>query len=169
MALFPPGKGGGEGIDYGYKGKGVTLHTLTDGNGMPLAVISTSARESEQSQVIPLLKQPRVPSPKKKRHRNCPDVVQMDKGYDSQSLRNAIRNKGIKSIIPRRTHANCKQRSGRKPATLIDRWKIERAFSWIQRKFRRLCIRWERRKKYWDGFVELAISFMWLSKVVEQK
>ena len=31
------GKGGGEDVAYGYKGKGILIHTLTDGNGMPLA------------------------------------------------------------------------------------------------------------------------------------
>lgn len=34
MRLFPPGKGGGEDVAYGYQGKGILLHTLTDGNGM---------------------------------------------------------------------------------------------------------------------------------------
>ena len=33
-ALFPPGKGGGEGVGYGYKGKGVLIHSITDANGM---------------------------------------------------------------------------------------------------------------------------------------
>ena len=32
---YPPGKGGGEDARYGYKGKGILIHTLTDGNGMP--------------------------------------------------------------------------------------------------------------------------------------
>ena len=32
MALFPPGKGGGELVEYGYKGKGVTIHSLVDAN-----------------------------------------------------------------------------------------------------------------------------------------
>ena len=35
-ALFPPGRGGEE-VAYGGKGKGVLIHTLTEGNGMPLA------------------------------------------------------------------------------------------------------------------------------------
>jgi hypothetical protein len=30
MALFPPGKGGGSGVEYGFKGKGVLIHTLVD-------------------------------------------------------------------------------------------------------------------------------------------
>ncbi|NDJ25270.1 transposase [Nostoc sp. B(2019)] len=53
--LFPPGKGGGEDIKYGHKGKGILIHTLTDGNGMPLANRTTPANGSERDEVIPLL------------------------------------------------------------------------------------------------------------------
>jgi transposase len=167
---FAAGKGGGEGVDYGFKGKGVTLHTLVDGNGMPLAIINTSAKGSEREQVLPLLEKANVRSAGKKRGRNCPKAVQMDKGYDAQSLREQIRSKGVRPMIPRRrVKATCKQRRGRKPPQLIDRWKVERTFSWIQRKFRRLCIRWERRTKYWIGLLEFAISFMWLDKVLVAK
>ena len=35
MALFPPGKGGGAGVARGGKGKGILIHSLTEGNGMP--------------------------------------------------------------------------------------------------------------------------------------
>ncbi|MEM6752098.1 MAG: hypothetical protein AAF630_03780 [Cyanobacteria bacterium P01_C01_bin.38] len=55
MVLFPPGKGGGEEIAYGGKGKGVLIHTFTEGNGMPLANSTTPANGSEREQVIPLL------------------------------------------------------------------------------------------------------------------
>ena len=30
MALFPLGKGGGKGVAYGYKGKGILFHSITD-------------------------------------------------------------------------------------------------------------------------------------------
>ena len=52
---FPPGKGGGEAVGYGYKGKGILIHTITEGNGMPLANRTTAANGSEREQVIPLL------------------------------------------------------------------------------------------------------------------
>ena len=54
-ALFPPGKGGGKGVDYGYKGKGILIHTLTEGNGMPVANRTTPANSSESEQVLPLI------------------------------------------------------------------------------------------------------------------
>ncbi len=36
MVFFSGGKGGGEEVAYGYKGKGVTGHLLVDGNGSPV-------------------------------------------------------------------------------------------------------------------------------------
>ena len=41
MALFPPLNGGGKGVAYGYKGKGILIHSITDANGMPLVAITT--------------------------------------------------------------------------------------------------------------------------------
>ena len=45
--FFPGGKGGGEQVNYGYKGKGESIHSLVDGEGNPLAVLVTVADESE--------------------------------------------------------------------------------------------------------------------------
>jgi hypothetical protein len=55
MAMNPPGKGGGEEVAYGGKGKGILIHTLTEGNGMPLSNSTTPANGNEREQVLPLL------------------------------------------------------------------------------------------------------------------
>jgi len=55
MALFHPGKGGGEGIAYGRKGKGSLIHSLTDAAGMRLSTGATSANGDERAQVLLLL------------------------------------------------------------------------------------------------------------------
>lgn len=165
-ALFPPGKGGGEGVDYGHKGKGVTQHLLTERNGMPLAIISTSARHSEQAEVINLLAQVKIFGKRQGRPRSCPDIIEADKGYDSQKLREKLRAKGIQPIIPRRVWKNRRQRPGRKPPKLTERFKVERCFAWIQKKFRRLCIKWERRWCYWRGFIQIGVAWMWLTRLV---
>ncbi len=47
---FVSGKGGGEDVDCGYKGKGLTVHALVDGNSMPLSVTSAGASENEREQ-----------------------------------------------------------------------------------------------------------------------
>ena len=54
--FFSAGKGGGEDVEHGYKGKGVTSHVITDGQGNPMRITSTSAAGDERLQVTPLLK-----------------------------------------------------------------------------------------------------------------
>ena len=53
--FFPRSMGGGEGVKCGHKGKGILIHTLTDGDGMPKAYRTTPTNGSERDQVIPLL------------------------------------------------------------------------------------------------------------------
>jgi transposase len=158
---FAAGKGGGEDVQYGFKGKGVTLHALVDGNGLPLSVISTGAAESERAQVEPLIDQTELITGKPGRPKKRPDAIQGDKGYDSRELRALIRQRGITPMIPRRSWQNRKPPKGRPPNKPIDRWKVERTFAWLQRKYRRLVVRWERRNKYWAGFVTFAVCLLW--------
>lgn len=160
---FAAGKGGGEDVRYGFKGKGVTIHALVDGNGLPLSVISSSAAESEREQVEPLIEQSKVLTGKPGRPKKRPDAIQGDKGYDSGALRERIRQRGITPMIPRRLWSNRKPPKGRPPNKPVDRWKVERTFAWLQRKYRRLVVRWERRNKYWKGFVMVAVCLFWLN------
>ena len=51
MVFFLRGKGGGEEIEYGFKGKGTTTHLLVDGHGSPVAFTSTAANGDERQQV----------------------------------------------------------------------------------------------------------------------
>lgn len=165
MALFPPGKGGGEDVDYGYKGKGVTTHLLVDGNGMPLSISATSASGSERKQVPTLLQQVKVYHGYG-RPKRCPKEVHADKGYDSKALRVFLRAKGVRPVIPKRKWKARRQPPGRKTATSTSRWQVERCFSWMQRKYRRLVARWERRTTYWKGFLQLSVIMIWVDKLI---
>lgn len=163
---FVPGKGGGEGVDHGYKGKGVTLHSLADGNGMPLSASLTGASGSEREQIGILpdsvdIRTGMIGRPKKR-----PESLQTDKGYDSRELRNKIRRRGISPMIPRRKWKDRKPPKGRPPSKPVDRWKAERTFSWLRIKFRRIAVRWERRNRYWQGFVYLALCMLWIERIL---
>lgn len=165
MALFPPGKGGGQEVEYGYKGKGVTIHLLVDGNGMPLSVTSTGAAASERDQLSSLFQRVHVYHGYG-RPKRCPREIHADKGYDSRALRVFLRNKGIRPVIPKRKWKTRRQPSGRKAPPSTSRWQVERCFAWIQRKYRRLAIRWERRALYWNGFLQLSVIMMWIDKLI---
>jgi IS5 family transposase len=111
MGLFPPGKGGGEDVAYGYKGKGILIHTLTDGNGMPLANRTTPANGNQREQVIPLLNNIKVKTNKPGRPRKRVKVLAADKGYDSKEIRVALRKRGIRPQLPKRVWKTKKNRS----------------------------------------------------------
>jgi transposase len=77
--FFSAGKGGGEEVDHGYKGKGVTTHTLVDTHGSPLAMTSTGVFGDERKEVRPLLD--KVESwVKSLIHRGIAPVFKADKG-----------------------------------------------------------------------------------------
>lgn len=155
MAFFSRGKGGGERTEYGFKGKGTTTHLLVEENGWPVAFISTAANEDERQQVEPLLD-------KVDKHiskvlvKGILPIFEADKGYDAENLRDKLLKRGIFPWICRRKKPG---KAAEKMKSLMQRirWKVERAIGWLQRKFRRLVVRWERKYRYWQGFLTFSL------------
>lgn len=126
--FFSAGKGGGEEIAYGFKGKGTTTHLLVDGNGSPVAFVSTAANGDERQQVEPLVDRVQV---RVDRCRECLGnfpILEADKGYDTNLLREKLLRRKIFPWICRR----------RKPGQMAEkiesvlkrtRWRVERAIS----------------------------------------
>src|SRR4029450_13461805 len=154
MALFPPGKGGGEGVAHGGKGKGILLHSLTEGNGMPLANRTTPANGDERAQVVPLLDAVKVRTGKRGRPRKRLKVIATDKGYDAKALRQQLRKRGIRAQI-RKGGWQTKENRGRPEKKGGRRAPGEAAFAWFQEKFRRLVVRWERIAACFDAFLAI--------------
>ena len=165
-ALFPPGKGGGKGVGYGRKGKGVTIHCLVEKKGLPLSALVTPANADERQQVFPLLEKVKARTGKRGRPKKRPKTLAADKGYDSRKLRQALRRRGIRPEIPRRKWKGRKQPPGRKLVKRVARFVVERTFAWLQRKFRRLVVRWERLEVCFDAFVHVAIIMIWLQQLL---
>lgn len=165
MVLFPPGKGGGEGVNYGYKGKGILIHSITDANGMPVVAITTPANGDERQQVLPMLAQIRLVTGKRGNPKRRPKTLAADRGYDARWLRHKLRTRGIRPQIKKRQWKG-KKLLGRPIKEIVPRYQQERSFSWLQRKYRRLVVRWERLKVCFDAFLLLACSYLWFSKLV---
>lgn len=140
MALFPPGKGGGEGVGYGYKGKGILIHSITEANGMLVVATTTSANGDERQQVLPMLAQIRLATLKRGNPQRRPKTLAADKGYDARWLRKRLRTKGIRPQIKKR-HLRDKKLKGRPIKEVVPRYQQERSFAWFQRKYRRLVVR----------------------------
>lgn len=166
MVFFSAGKGGGELIDYGYKGKGVTTHLLVDAEGNPVAFEITDAKGDERQQVEPLLDRVKHQLEAFRKDTNCIPIFEADKGYDAEALRDKLLNRQIYPMISRRRMS--KNRALSKIASWVKkkRWQVERAISWLQRKFRRVVVRWERRVKYWRGFLNLGLALFWIDRLL---
>lgn len=142
------------------------IHLLTDGQGMPLATSTTPANASEREQVLPLLDSIRIRTGKPGRPRARPKQLAADKGYDSKALRQALRKRGIRPELPKRVWKNRKQPPGRKLIKRVARFVVERCFSWFQRKFRRLVVRWERKPHIFNALVTLGAIMIWLERLL---
>ncbi|WP_051482543.1 transposase [Synechocystis sp. PCC 7509] len=92
-------------------------------------------------------------------------VLAADKGYDSKDLRKALRKRGIRPQLPKRTRKTKKNR-GRPIKISVPRFQIERCFAWFQRKYRRLVVRWERISACFNAFVTLATIHIWINRIL---
>jgi transposase len=165
MARFPPGTGGGEGVAYGRKGKGILIHSLTDAAGMPLSTSTTPANGDERAQVLPLLDALHIRTGQRGRPRKRFPVLAADKGYDAKDLRNRLRKRGIRPQIPKRVWKTNKPR-GRPIKRDIPRFQAERTFAWFQRKYRRLAVRWERLAACFNAFLAIAMIHLWVHRLI---
>jgi transposase len=131
---------------------GTKRHVAVDRNGVPLAVGLSGAntpevkKAEETVDAIPEVKG--KPGPPRKR----PKKLHADKAYDSQKLREALRQRHILPRIARRG-GESSERLGRY------RWVVERTLSWLNR-FRRLKVRYERRSDIYRAFLHLAVSLI---------
>jgi hypothetical protein len=125
---FSPGKGGGEGIAHGGKGKGILIHSFTEAGGMPLANRTTPANGDERAQVVPLLDAVKGHTGPRGRPRQRLKVSATEKGYEVQALRQQLRQRGIRAQSPKRVWKTKKHR-GRPIKQVVPRLQAERTFA----------------------------------------
>jgi hypothetical protein len=165
MALFPPGKGGGAGVARGGKGQGIRIHSLTEGNGMPLAHLTTPAHGDERAQVLPLLDAVKVRTGKRGRPRKRFRVIATDTGYDAKALREQLRKRGIRAQLPKRVWKT-KKNWGRPLKKVVPRFQAERTFAWFQKKYQRLVVRWERLAACFDALLAIATMHILIHRLI---
>lgn len=142
MAPFPPGKGSGKGLARGYKGLGVLNHGIVEGQGRLLAASTTPTNGDERAQVLPFLDSIEVKTGRIGRPPKRPAALAGDEGYDRKALRQALRRRGIHAKLNRK---GGKPPKGRPIKVTVPRFLVERAWAWLQRRFRRLVVRRERK------------------------
>ena len=169
MGLFPPSPGGGKGVAHAYKGKGALIHLLVDRAGSPIAVTTTAANGDERKEVAKLLDQISSHLPMKSL-RGRMTVLEADRGYDCEWLRQALLIRNIFPLIPYRKMPGRERVETKEICRVFcltkSRWVVERAFAWLKRRCRRLLLRWERLPQIWAGFATLGLVYTWIKNLV---
>jgi transposase len=161
------GPKGGEAIAYGWKGKGSTVHLVTEGSGLPLAFLVTAANVSEVTVGLQVVDQVRVPRPQG-RPRQRPASLAADKSYDSADFRWELRRRGIQPSIPQRKWKNRHRRPGRLPQVhpvSQSRWKVERSHGWLDN-WRRLVTRYDWYTESYLAFLTIAGFMVTLARIL---
>jgi len=152
-------------VARGGTGQGGLIHGLTAGDGMPLAPRTTPANGDERAQVMPLLDAVKLRTGTRGRPRTRLKVIATDKGYDAKALRQKLRQRGIRAQLPKRVWKT-KQNRGRPITSVVPRFQAERTFAWLQKKSRRLVVRWERMAACFDAFLAMATIHMWIQRLI---
>ncbi|MFC5639732.1 IS5 family transposase [Streptomyces bullii] len=123
-------------------------HVLTEAHGIPLRVSLTGGHRNDVTQLLPLVDGVPPVRGKRGRPRCKPRALYADRGYDHDSYRRRLRERGIVPKIARRgqPHGSGLGRV---------RWVAESAIAWLHGP-RRLRTRWETRDDMHDAFLQLA-------------
>jgi transposase len=156
---FSKARGGGDGIGCTRVGKGVKIMVLVDARGLPVAVDTMSAAPHECT-LVQRLFDFMLPE-------QTPERIIGDKAYDSDGLDAAMADQGVEIIAPHRGNRKPERatQDGRPLRRYKRRWTVERTIGWIQN-FRRLCIRWEKSTKLFQGYLHLGCALLLLNQVL---
>jgi hypothetical protein len=92
-------------------------------------------------------------------------VIATDKGYDAKALRQTLRQRGIRAQLPKRIWKTKKHR-GRPIKQVVPRFQAERMFAWLQKKYRRLVVHWERIAVCFEAFLAIATIHIWVQRLI---
>jgi transposase len=141
---------------------------VTDGNGLPVGAALTPGQAADASGLDAALGSVRVPQPVG-RPRSRPERLACDKGYDFPSVRQKLRRRGIKAVIPlRKRPAKYRPRRGRPPSFDRELYRrrnvVERGVGRLK-EFRRVAARYEKLATSYLAVVHVASIALFLREL----
>ena len=135
---------------------GTKRSTLSEGHGLPLAVVVAGANRTDMKLLAltldALVVARPAPTPEQ------PQGVCLDKGYDYDAIRDQLDVRGytphIRPVGEDRVFAHSPD-----PTKTPRRWVVERLHSWLNRS-RRLLVRWEKLSITYQAFIHLACALL---------
>jgi putative transposase len=141
--------------------RGTKRSLLTDGAGMPLALVVAGANRHDVKLLCATLDGRVVARPAPSQEQ--PQHLCLDAAYDADWVREAVQERGYQEHI--RSRGQEKQEQAHTPGARARRWVGERTHSWINRS-RRLLVRWEKKTENYLAFLQLACAQLIFSKVL---
>ena len=165
---FRSGEKRGCGVGKTKRGKGTKWMVVVDGRGLPLGNYLHSASPAEVKLAETTLATIRVGrSHHSGRPRQKPMRVIADKAYDSDPLRERLRQRGIELICPhKKNRVRPATQDGRVLRRYQRRWIVERTHAWLGN-FRRLVVRYDRSLTIYGAFFHIACFMIVLRRVVQ--
>ncbi len=160
MTKAPFGKAatGANPTDRGKSGTKRSL--LTDGSGIPLALVVDGANRHDVRLLCATLDGIVIMRPEPTEEH--PQHLCLDAGYDGAPARLEVESRHYLPHI--RSRGQEKQEKIRFPGHRARRWVVERTHSWINRS-RRLLVRWEKKVENYLAFLHLACAQLIFAKV----
>lgn len=128
---------------------------LTEGHGLPIAVVVEGAHRHDMKLAGATLKsiviERPAPTPEQPQH------ICLDKGYDFAEIRDLVESYGYTAHIRTRGEESTAKRQI--PGYRARRWVVERTHSWLNR-FRRLLIRWEKQVENYLAMLHFACAWI---------
>lgn len=141
--------------------RGVKRSLLTDGAGIPLAVVVAGANRNDMKLLVATLDGIVIARPDPTDA--TPQHLCLDKGYDYDVVRGAVAARGYVAHI--RTRGEEARAKHLYPGAVARRWVVERTHSWLNRS-RRLLVRWEKKRENYLAFVHLACAQLIFNKML---
>lgn len=151
----------------GYSGKhkinGLKRNIIIDSKGNPLAL--ACCRANHHDQVFALKTVDRITIRGRIRR---PGRLGADKGYDTDVFRQALKKRIIAACVIRRDNnrKNITKQELREKKYCLQRWKVERSFSWLNNN-RRIDRFMEKKTSTYRGFCHLSFIKHYLKKLAK--
>jgi putative transposase len=134
---------------------------LTDGAGIPLAIVVDGANRHDSKLLIATLDGIVIARPEPTEEH--PQHLCLDAAYDGAPAREEAQARGYIEHI--RGRGEEKTEKMQIPGYRARRWVVERTHSWLNRS-RRLLVRWEKKTENYLAFLQLACAQLLFAKIL---
>ena len=147
----------------GHCNSGTKIHVAVEQTGLPISIVMSSANEHDSTKFMDVME-----SISEYLDDDCTKQIVScfaDKGYDSGTIRDYLKNRNIKDRIPYKKNSKFIVQNNSYNHYNKTRFVVERFFAWLKNGFHRTRIRYERNSENYLGLINIT-SFLMYCRVL---